>query len=261
MALRCPWVWPILLLLPALARSKDQGSSRYPVKIANTEELRQFLEDSELAVIGFFKDANATGTDVFMKVASELPDLPFALCSESDVWERYNINVSTVSIFRKVDDKHEALELHDGRTVDAEGLLRFIKINELYYLTEYNAVTAIGIFKSEVVNHLLLLADKKSPDFAHLKKRFRDTAPDYQGRVLFILVDATLTSNAQVLSYFGLQSKDLPAVGLYNTIKDKKWLMPAGEINRERVQEFCNKVLAELDEASEKDETESKTEL
>ncbi|MBN3309482.1 ERP27 protein, partial [Amia calva] len=63
-------------------------------------------------------------------------------------------------------------------------------------------------------------------------------------QLLFVLVDGATKSNSRSLSYFGLRSSDLPAVGLYDTKADRKWLLPPGEVTTERVQQFCESFLS-----------------
>lgn len=61
--------------------------------------------------------------------------------------------------------------------------------------------------------------------------------------MLFVLVNGKEKSNTRVLEYFGLKSSDLPRIGIYDGTLDKKWLMPAGDITNERVQNFCDSFL------------------
>ncbi len=62
-------------------------------------------------------------------------------------------------------------------------------------------------------------------------------------QMLFVLVNGREKSNARVLEYFDLKSRDLPRIGIYDGVLDEKWLMPAGEISTERVQDFCDSYL------------------
>lgn len=62
-------------------------------------------------------------------------------------------------------------------------------------------------------------------------------------QMLFVLVNGKEKSNARVLEYFGLKSSDLPRISIYDSDSDKKWLMPAGKITTERVQNFCDSFL------------------
>uniref|UniRef100_A0A8C3STB3 Endoplasmic reticulum protein 27 n=1 Tax=Chelydra serpentina TaxID=8475 RepID=A0A8C3STB3_CHESE len=56
------------------------------------------------------------------------------------VLSHYNITSNTISIFRMVDDKRQDLKLTDGKEIDATKMSRFIRINELRLVTEYNPV-------------------------------------------------------------------------------------------------------------------------
>ncbi|MBN3317349.1 ERP27 protein, partial [Atractosteus spatula] len=123
------------------------------------------------------------GFQEFLSVASRLQALPFALCSEPEVWQFYNITGDTVSIFRQTDSHQENLQLQERMKIDSDGLTRFIRTNELYYLTEYNDMTAVGLFSSAVRAHLLLLADKRSAGFAQLRELLKALAPQYRGQV------------------------------------------------------------------------------
>lgn len=60
---------------------------------------------------------------------------------------------------------------------------------------------------------------------------------------MFVLINGALKSNAKAVGYFGLKSKDLPRVGIYDAQSDMKWLLPEGEISTERVRDFCQSFL------------------
>lgn len=52
-----------------------------------------------------------------------------------------------------------------------------------------------------------------------------------------------MKSNSNPLGYFGLKSKDLPRIGIYDGDSDMKWLLPEGDISTKRVREFCQSFL------------------
>ena len=60
---------------------------------------------------------------------------------------------------------------------------------------------------------------------------------------MFVLINGAVKSNEKSLGYFGLKSKDLPRVGIYDGNSDMKWLLPEGEISPERVHDFCQSFL------------------
>lgn len=57
-------------------------------------------------------------------------------------------------------------------------------------------------------------------------------------------MNGAVKSNLRPLGYFGLKSKDLPRVGIYDGNSDMKWLLPEGEISAARVREFCQSFLS-----------------
>lgn len=57
-------------------------------------------------------------------------------------------------------------------------------------------------------------------------------------------MNGAVKSNLRALGYFGLKSKDLPRVGIYDGTSDRKWLLPEGELSTARVREFCQSFLS-----------------
>ncbi|XP_061086477.1 endoplasmic reticulum resident protein 27 [Conger conger] len=233
-----------ILFLSLLTASviADEKVSSLP-RLSDVEAAEAFIEAAEVVVIGFFQGEDSFGYKEFLTSASEVSPLPVALCMEKEVWAKYSVTSDTISIFRKADLHQENLELSRAKKLESDGLTRFFQINELRYITEYNPVTAVGLFNSEVKTHLLLFINRGSTDFAVLKERLGALAPEYTGQFLFVLVNGGLKSNDRSLGYFGLKSRDLPKVGIYDGNLDRKWLLPPGEISTERVREFCQSFL------------------
>ncbi|CAM4619721.1 unnamed protein product [Leuciscus chuanchicus] len=232
------------------------------LRLKDVPAAEAFIDSAEVAVIGFFETEAARGYQEFLAAAKQMKALSVALCSEKEVWAKYGIASETISIFRKADLHQEHLNLSEAKKVDADGLVRFMTMNNVRYVTEYNQASAVGLFQSEVKTHVLLLADRGRADSDPLQERFRDLAPKYTGKMLFVLVNGSEKSNARVLEYFGLESRDLPRIGIYDGTLDEKWLMPSDEITTERVQTFCDSFLAgELQKQKEAETPEDKTEL
>uniref|UniRef100_A0A8C8FMX1 Uncharacterized protein n=1 Tax=Oncorhynchus tshawytscha TaxID=74940 RepID=A0A8C8FMX1_ONCTS len=178
-----------------------------------------FIEASEVVVIGFFETPSdeTFGYKEFVEAAKSVKHIPVALCSDKEAWAKLSIASDTISIFRKADNHQDNLQLSETKKVEADGLARFITMNELRYITEYNQVTAVGLFQSEVKILVLVSVAK------------RICYSCWYG----------VNSNEKSLGYFSLTSRDLPRVGIYDGDSDMKWLMPEGEISTERVREFC----------------------
>uniref|UniRef100_A0A8C8VRB9 Endoplasmic reticulum protein 27 n=1 Tax=Pelusios castaneus TaxID=367368 RepID=A0A8C8VRB9_9SAUR len=88
-----------------------------------------------------------------------IQDVPFGLSTNPEVLSHYNITINTISIFRMVDDKRQDLEITDGKAIDVAKMSRFIQINELRLVTEYNPVPCWGLC-TQVYHYLSFLAGK-----------------------------------------------------------------------------------------------------
>ncbi|XP_028445933.1 endoplasmic reticulum resident protein 27 [Perca flavescens] len=246
-----------LLVSTVVATEKDNALPR----LTDTKAAEAFIDSAEVVVIGFLEGEESLGYQELVAAAKRVDSVPVAICTEKEVWAVYSLSSDTITLFRKADNHQENLVIAEAKKLEAEGLVNFITINEVRYITEYNQVTAVGLFHSEVKTHLLLFANRGSKEYTELRERLGAMAPEFTGKFLFVLINGAVKSNSRSLGYFGLKSKDLPRVGMYDGDSDMKWLLPEGEISTERVREFCQSFLrGELKEVKQAG-TETKTEL
>ncbi|XP_070782071.1 endoplasmic reticulum resident protein 27 [Enoplosus armatus] len=246
-----------LLVSSVIATEKDSALPR----LTDTKAAEAFIDSAEVVVIGFLEGEESHGYQELAAAAKRVDAVPVAICTVKEVWADYSLSSDTITLFRKADNQQENLVLAEAKKVEADGLVNFITINEVRYITEYNQVTAVGLFNSEVKSHLLLFANRGSKEYTELKERLEALAPEFTGKFLFVLINGALKSNSRSLGYFDLKSQDLPRVGIYDGDSDMKWLLPEGEISTERVREFCQSFIrGELKEVKQTG-TEAKTEL
>ncbi|NXO61194.1 ERP27 protein, partial [Phainopepla nitens] len=218
------------------------SAAEKPVLLNNVADAEAFIRGAEVAVIGFFQDPQSPEADRFRRAAGQTAEVPFGLSSSAAVLSHYGASANTVALFRRVDNDRRDLDMNDTE-VDAEKLIRFVRINELRLVTEYNPVTAIGVMQSSFQFNLLLITDKMSPKHPERMRKFRAAAELYKGKILFILLDSNLKSNERVLSYFQLKKSQLPALAIFHTPDDEHDVLTVDEISIERVQDFCNPFL------------------
>ncbi|CAF94351.1 unnamed protein product [Tetraodon nigroviridis] len=248
-----------LLFLVSSGISTEKDGS--PVRLTDAKAAEAFVSSAEVAVIGFLESEESRGYQELVAAAKRVDSVPVAICTVKEVWADYNISSDTIILFRKADRHQEKLDLAAAKKIDADGLVNFITINEVRYVTEYNQVTAVGLFNSEVKTHLVIFANRGTKAYTELKDQLEALAPEFTGKFLFVLLNGALKSNSRPLGYFGLKSKDLPRVGIYDGDSDMKWLLPEGEISTERVREFCQSFLnGELKDVKQAG-AEAKTEL
>uniref|UniRef100_A0A8C6SCV9 Endoplasmic reticulum resident protein 27 n=1 Tax=Neogobius melanostomus TaxID=47308 RepID=A0A8C6SCV9_9GOBI len=214
-----------------------------------------------LYFVQFFEThCESHGYKELLAAAKKVNSVPAAICSVKEIWADYSVSSDTITLFRKADNHRENLVVADAEKLDVDGLVNFISINEVRYITEYNQVAAVGLFNSEVKTHLVIFANRGSEDYSELKDKL--SVLPQSSQLLFVLINGALKSNSRSLSYFGLKSKDLPRVGIYDGNSDMNWLLPEGDITVERVRDFCQSFIGgELKDVKQAGETKPKTEL
>ncbi|KAK0135589.1 Endoplasmic reticulum resident protein 27 [Merluccius polli] len=214
-----------------------------PPRLGDLKATEAFIDSAEVVVVGFFESEESHGYKEMVDAAKRVDTVPAAICMEKEVWAELSISSDTIAIFRKADNHQENLVVSEAKKLEVDGLVNFIVINEVRFVTEYNQVTAVGLFNSEVKAHLLLLVNRGTKEFTELKEQLAALAPEFTGKLLFVLINGALKSNFRSLGYFGLKSGDLPRVGIYDGQSDMKWLLPQGDISSERVRGFCQAFL------------------
>ncbi|KAM6093481.1 endoplasmic reticulum resident protein 27 [Chlamydotis macqueenii] len=259
-----PCIFVILLTRGSPAVSAgDSGSAFHStgstaekmVLLNDIADAEAFISNAEVAVIGFFQEPESPDASQFRLAASRIPEVPFGLSTSATLLSHYGVAANTVTLFRRVDNDRRDLDMN-SKDVDAEKITRFIRMNELRLVTEYNPVTSIGVMQSSLQLHLLLITDKMSPKHPERMRRYRAAAELFKGKILFILVDSNLKSNEQTVSFFKLKKSQLPALAIFHT-PDEEWdVLTLDEVSVERVQDFCNRFLQRMQKKE--DETEEK---
>uniref|UniRef100_A0A3P9KHU4 Endoplasmic reticulum protein 27 n=1 Tax=Oryzias latipes TaxID=8090 RepID=A0A3P9KHU4_ORYLA len=232
-------IFQAFLMTFAIARGEDNSI----LKLNDTKAVEAFVDSAEVVIIGFLEGEESHGYKELVAASKKVDSVPAAVCTEKEVWAAYSVSSDTITLFRKADDQKKNLILSELQKLDVDGLVNFIATNEIRYVTEYNQVTAVGLFNAEVRTHLVIFANRGSEEYPQLKEKLATLAPEFTGKFLFVLINGALKSNFKAINYFGLTTKDLPRVGIYDGDSDMKWLLPEGEISTERVREFCQSFL------------------
>ncbi|XP_053355312.1 endoplasmic reticulum resident protein 27 isoform X1 [Clarias gariepinus] len=249
----------LLLLVVSLLVTSSIAETGLP-RLTDISAAETFIDSAEVVIIGFFEADEGHGYKEFLAAVEEMKSLPAALCSEKEVWAKYNIDSDTISVFRKADLHQENLNPAKVETLDKDKIFSFFTISNIRYITEYNQVSAVGLFQSKVKVHVVLFVNRGSDNYNELKERLGALAPRYTGKMLFVLINGKDPGNSRALGYFNLKSSDLPRVGIYDAGSDKTWLMESGDISTERVQSFCDSFLSG-EQQKKTGEAEVKTEL
>ncbi|CAG9761478.1 unnamed protein product [Ceutorhynchus assimilis] len=208
--------------------------------LASVEDAKTFIEESNVAVIGFFKDQSSDLAKAFLAVASAVDDIPFAITSSDDVFSNYEVQDGTVLLFKKFD---EGQVVYDGEASETE-LKKFIQSNSLPLLVEFNHETAQKIFGGEIKSHLLLFLNKGEESYEKVTEAARSVAKPFREQVLFVTIDATEEDHQRILEFFGMKKSQVPAARIIKLEEDMSKFKPeSDELTAEVLQKFVQDFL------------------
>uniref|UniRef100_A0A3Q4HPW5 Protein disulfide-isomerase n=1 Tax=Neolamprologus brichardi TaxID=32507 RepID=A0A3Q4HPW5_NEOBR len=199
-------------------------------------DAESLIADNEVAVIGFFKDAESAGAQAYEKAAQAIDDIPFAKTSNDAVYSKFEVSKDGVVLFKKFD---EGRNTFDGE-LTKEALLSFVKANQLPLVIEFTEQTAPKIFGGDIKSHILMFLPKAASDFQDKMDQFKKAAEGFKGQILFIFIDSDIDDNQRILEFFGLKKEECPAIRLI-TLEDEmtKYKPESDAITAESITDFC----------------------
>merc|ERR1719163_1746074 len=132
------------------------------VTLADVDAAKKFVEDNEIAVVGFFAEAEGEAAKAFLEVAGGMDEIKFAI-GNADIAAEYKVEGDGVVLFKKFDEGRN--DLAEGLT-DVEGVTKFVASNSLPLVVDFNQETAQKIFSGEIKSHLLMFLSKSSDEYA-----------------------------------------------------------------------------------------------
>ncbi|KAK9393049.1 protein disulfide-isomerase A2 [Crotalus adamanteus] len=212
------------------------------VLLEEVDAVASFVNLHNVAVVGFFQDLQDPDVGLFADVASDTPEVAFAITDNLLLFEQYNITEDTISLFRKDDGQRVDFFADTELGLDAKDLAQFISVQSLDLVMELTNKNSSKIFGAKIPNHLLLFINKSVDSQLRLLGPFREGATAFRGQVLFVLVDVN-GEGAGVLQHFGLKVYDAPALRFINIEANKKYRLTAEGLTAHGLHTFCQEVL------------------
>merc|ERR1711910_161449 len=133
------------------------------VDLDSVEAAKTFIEDNDIAVVGFFADLESDAAKAFKEVAGSNDDYKFGIATVgSDVATENKVDAESIVLFKKFDEGRN--DLTEGLT-DTEAIGKFVAANALPLVVDFNHETAQKIFSGEIKSHLLMFLSKGSDEY------------------------------------------------------------------------------------------------
>jgi protein disulfide-isomerase A1 len=207
--------------------------------LATVEEAKAFIEENEIAVVGFFADTESPDAKAFLAAASNLDDFVFGLASDAAVIEEYK--AAGVVLFKKFDEGRNDLE----GEVTEEIVTKFVAGNALPLVVDFNQETAQKIFSGEIKSHLLMFVSAAAEDYASKVEVVRGIAKDYKGQMLFVTINTDEEDHKRIMEFFGMDEAELPSMRIIKLEEDMaKYRPDSTELSDSNIRAFVTSYLA-----------------
>jgi len=206
--------------------------------LATVDEAKAFVEENEIAVIGFFPDVESADAVAFLAAASNLDDYPFGVASDAAVAEEYK--AKGVVLFKKFDEGRNDLE----GDVTEESVTTFVQGNSLPLVIDFNQETAQKIFSGDIKSHLLLFLSAAAEDYAAKVEIARGIAKEYKGQMLFVTINTDEEDHKRIMEFFGMEEAELPSMRIIHLEEDMaKYRPESTEISDSNIRAFVTSYL------------------
>ncbi|KAL1517563.1 hypothetical protein ABEB36_001311 [Hypothenemus hampei] len=208
--------------------------------LTSVDEAKNFIEDANVVVVGFFKDQSSDLAKIFLDIASGIDDIPFGISDNDDVISNYETKDGSIVLFKKFDEGQVTYEGDNSES----NVKKFIQTNSLPLLVEFNHETAQKIFGGEIKSHLLLLLNKNDESYEKVTEAARSVAKPFRDQVLFVTIDTNEEDHQRILEFFGVKQEEIPAVRLIKLEEDMAKYKPENnDLSAENLKEFVQNFL------------------
>lgn len=209
--------------------------------LGTAEEAARFTEDRDVAVVGFFADAESAEAKAFVKVAAGNDKVEFGIVSDAAVATSLEAEMESVVLFKQFD---EGRVDYAGSLTSPDQMAEFVSANQLPLVIPFNEENAEKIFAGSIKTHFLFFVDDQADGYDQIVADFTSVAKQNKGSLLFITVGA---DQNRVMEYFGVTEDSMPTayiVDMPDGGQMKKFELPAGDVNEEALAAFTKSYLA-----------------
>jgi protein disulfide-isomerase A1 len=209
-------------------------------ELKTVEDVEEFKKANDAVVISF-GDVSKREHEIYVTVAKAFEDVNFGHVSDASVISHFEAQPGQIFIYKNFD---EGKNKFTGE-VTAEALTHFVNFFSVPIVSKFDERAAEAIFGRNKVG-LFLIRSESSPDAEKLEEAFRNLAPQYREKIIFVLTDIVGEIEEKLAEYYGLTAADLPHVRLSDVKgeEDVSNYVLTGDVTQENMQQFLNDYFA-----------------
>lgn len=200
------------------------------------DDVKAFIDAHNVAIVGFFKDAKSKNAVTFLDVGTLVDDHVFGITSNEEIFKEYGVEDGKIVLFKKFD---EGKVEYPNDEVEVQSLQKFISIQALPLVIDFNQDTAEKVFNGNIKSHLLVFLSQSAGHYDKYVDQIKEPAKKFREQVLFVTINIDVRDHDRILEFFGMKEDDIPVMRLIKLEKDMdKYKPEKPDLTSENILEF-----------------------
>jgi len=184
--------------------------------LESTDEVKDFIADSDVAVVGFFSDPESDQAKAYKKAVKDYEEYPCGITSDMAAAAKLDAKDGQVFLFKNFDDRKAVYE----GAISKDSLLEFIQRYAVPLVVEFNHDNAQKMFRGLVKSHILIFISYKSDEYDATYKVAKKLAEEFRNKVMFSTVDTDEDDHRRIIEFLGLKGEKFPTMRIIQMKED-----------------------------------------
>ena len=210
------------------------------MQLPELSDVKQFIEDNDIAIIGLFRDQRSWAVSNLVAVAENLDGFgfTFGITSNKDVFDTYEVKNDDIMMYRSFDGAR--FDFKGKRGWNVEEITNYIISNSMPLLVEFSPKYAPRVLSSDK-GTVYFITSSKAPEFFNIKEVAGNIAKDWKNKLTIVLVDIEEEGNRDFIPRLGVKEEDLPTVRFAYSLH-QKYSPPTNDLSEIKIRSFITEV-------------------
>jgi len=212
---------------------KFRSFENYAEPLKTDYDVKQAIGNSEVIVIGFFKDIESKAAKDYLKAARDYKEYRVSFTTDPEAMKRLEVEDGQIVMFKKYEHKRIVfgdgkLAGNDFKEVNKNTLIEFVQRYSLPFVVDFNHDSAQKAFRGWVPHHLLIFASRSNHSWDLINQQASAVAKkeEFYMKLMFLTVDLDEDDHRRVLDYLHLKNETFPMVMIVNMRADIERFRP-----------------------------------
>jgi len=212
---------------------KFRSFENYAEPLKTDYDVKQAIGNSEVIVIGFFKDLQSPAAKDYLKAARDYEEYRVSFTTDQAAMKRLEVEDGQIIMFKKYEFKRIVfgdgkLSNNDFKEVNKKTLVEFVQRYSLPFVVDFNHDSAQKAFRGWVDHHLLIFASRANHSWDLINQQASAIAKkeEFYMKLMFLTVDLDEDDHRRVIDYLHLKNATMPMIMIVNMKADIERFRP-----------------------------------